>query len=459
MGLVVYNTLSGKKEQFIPIEPHRVRLYVCGLTVYDAVHLGHARTFISFDMIRRYLEFKGYEVTYVQNITDVDDKLIKRSEETGIPVKEIAEENIREMFADFDELGIRRATYYPRASLYIEKMLEVTRDLIEKGKAYQSDGNVFFDVNSYPEYGKLSRQKLDKLKSGARKKIADGKLSPHDFALWKANKGEDLKWNSPWGDGRPGWHIECTTMALDIFKDTLDIHGGGMDLVFPHHENEIAQSEAHMEKPFAKFWMHTGMLNVHDEKMSKSLKNFITIREYLKKHPPEVFRLIVITHHYRTPVDFNDEKIIESKKVLNRFNRLMEQIQKKMENGNSSNKENLSLIDKKIKSSIVRNEKKFFSALDDDFNTPAALAVIFNVIKQTESYLRTSETPNKSVLKMVDRFFRNVYEILGVFSGKPLGEISDVLTQGLLKLIIDLRNRAREAKDWKTADTIRDHLQ
>ncbi|MHA2059855.1 MAG: cysteine--tRNA ligase, partial [Candidatus Ranarchaeia archaeon] len=383
MGLVVYNTLSGKKEPFKPIEPHRVRLYVCGLTVYDAVHLGHARTFIAFDMIRRYLEFKGYEVIYVQNITDVDDKLIKRSEETGIPVKEIAEENIREMFADFDELGIRRATYYPRASLYIEKMLEVTQDLIKKGKAYQSDGDVFFSVNSYPEYGKLSRQKLDKLKSGARKKIADGKQSPHDFALWKANKGEDVRWNSPWGDGRPGWHIECTTMALDIFKDTLDIHGGGIDLVFPHHENEIAQSEAHLEKPFAKYWMHTGMLNINAEKMSKSLKNFITIREYLKKHSPEVFRLIVISHHYRTPVDFNDKKINEAEKLLNRFNRLMEQIQEKMEDNKSSKKDDLTPLDEEIKSSIVSDQEKFMSAMDDDFNTPAALAVIHRVMKES----------------------------------------------------------------------------
>ncbi len=458
MGLVVYNTLSGKKEPFQPLHPNRVRMYVCGLTVYDAVHIGHARTYVAFDVIKRYLEFKGFEVVYVQNITDVDDKLIQRSEEMGAPMKEIAEENIRKMFIDFDRLGIHRATHYPRASKYIDQMQEVIAKLIEKGKAYTTDGDVFFDVESFPEYGKLSHQKLDKLKAGVRKEVAEGKRSPQDFALWKANKGEDVKWSSPWGEGRPGWHIECSTMSQAIFSDTIDIHGGGRDLIFPHHENEIAQSEALLEKPFVKYWIHTGFLNVKGDKMSKSLHNFITVEDYLKKHSAEAFRLMVLTHHYRTPIDFSYEKINESEKTLRRFNRIIRQIQSVLDDKTLEETPKLSALDKQIKTVVLRDQKQFFKFLDEDFNTPAALSALFDVLKQAEVYLRTPEKTNKTILKLILRFFEDVYQIFGVFSGTSYDIETESLLPGLLKVIIDLRNKARDSKDWKTADKIRDEL-
>ncbi|MDD5259505.1 MAG: cysteine--tRNA ligase, partial [bacterium] len=320
LTLFLYNTLTQQKEEFKPLKNKVVNMYVCGVTPYDEVHLGHARCYVAFDVIRRYLEYKGYTVNYIQNFTDIDDKIIKRAQEKNVQPLELAQKNIDAYFQDINALNIKPALKYPRVTEHIPDIIKIVENLVNSRHAYVVDGDVYFRVASFPGYGKLSKRELDQLKSGARVEIDERKESPLDFALWKKEKPGEPSWTSPWGNGRPGWHIECSAMSLGELKiDTLDIHGGGQDLIFPHHENEIAQSEAVTGKPFAKYWLHNGFVTINKEKMSKSLGNFFTLKEIYKKYEPQVVRLFLISQHYRSPIDFSENKLEEMSRAQERF--------------------------------------------------------------------------------------------------------------------------------------------
>lgn len=317
--MLIYNTLTRRKEEFVPINGNKVNIYTCGPTVYDFFHVGNARVFITFDMVRNYLKFRGYDVTFVQNFTDIDDKMIKRANEEDITVKELGERFIAEYFKDADALGIQRADVHPRATEHINDIINLIEILIDKGYAYVVDGDVYYEARKFKEYGKLSRQNVDELEAGARIEPGEKKRDPMDFALWKAQKPGEPAWDSPWGKGRPGWHIECSVMAMRYLGETIDIHGGGPDLIFPHHENEIAQSEAATGKPFAKYFMHVGYLNINNQKMSKSLGNFFTVRDILKKYDPEVLRFFMLSSHYRSPINFSEDLMQQAKNSLERL--------------------------------------------------------------------------------------------------------------------------------------------
>lgn len=317
--MLIYNTLTRKKEEFVPLKGNRVTIYTCGPTVYDFFHVGNARVFMTFDVIRNYLEFKGYDVTFVQNFTDIDDKMINRANEENITVKELGERFIQEYFKDADALDIKRADVHPRATEHIDGIIDLIKILVEKGYAYEVNGDVYFKTHKFKEYGKLSHQDIDELKAGARIRPGEKKKDPMDFALWKTQKPDEPAWDSPWGKGRPGWHIECSVMAMEYLGETIDIHGGGPDLIFPHHENEIAQSEAATGKPFARFFMHVGYLNIDNRKMSKSLGNFFTIRDILKTYDPEVLRFFMLSSHYRNPINFSQELMEQAKSSLERL--------------------------------------------------------------------------------------------------------------------------------------------
>ncbi|MHA1917301.1 MAG: cysteine--tRNA ligase [Candidatus Ranarchaeia archaeon] len=457
MGFTIYNTLTKKKENFQPNDPKNVKMYVCGVTVYDESHIGHARTYVFFDVLRRYLESKNFIVTYVQNITDVDDKLIKKSKETGLTVKEIAEDNTRRMFKDMDKLWVRRATYYPKASENIDKMIDIIKKLVKEKKAYVVDGNVFFDVKKFEGYGKLSNQNLNKLKSGSRKAVEGGKRDPVDFGLWKANKGEGVKWKSPWGSGRPGWHIECSAMCYSLLGETIDIHGGGRDLIFPHHENEIAQSESYTNKQFSKYWIHTGFLTVDGVKMSKSLGNFTTINKYLEKNSPGAFRLMVALHHYRTPIDFTYEKIDEAEKVVNRFKITNERMLNivKEEKGSKIEK---TKQDKEFEENVKQAEKKFFKSLDDDFNTPLALTHLLDILGKIDIYIRDSKKVNLLSIKEALKFLERINEIFELIRDESEKMSQELDGEKLIQILIDIRQKARENKNWELSDYIRDKL-
>jgi cysteinyl-tRNA synthetase len=353
----IYNTLSRRKQEFVPLKGNKVTIYTCGPTVYDFFHVGNARVFVTFDMIRKYLKFKGYEVKYVQNFTDIDDKMIRRANEEGITVKELGCRFINEYYKDADSLGVKRADIHPRATENIKDIIRIIKILQEKGYAYEVNGDVYFEARKFKEYGKLSHQNLDELESGARVEPGVNKKDPLDFAVWKAKKPNEPAWESPWGEGRPGWHIECSVMAMKYLGETIDIHGGGPDLVFPHHENEIAQSEAASGKPFARFFMHAGYLNIDNKKMSKSLGNFFTVRDVLKKYDPEVVRFLMLSSHYRSPINFSEELMKQAKSSLERFYNALY---------NMEYLENLPLIDevpddsrqKDQKDNLVINAKK-----------------------------------------------------------------------------------------------------
>ncbi|MBI5251675.1 MAG: cysteine--tRNA ligase, partial [Desulfomonile tiedjei] len=368
MGLKIYNTLTRKKESFETVVPRRVGMYVCGVTVYDYCHIGHARSAVLFDIIYRYLRYRGYEVTYVRNFTDVDDKIINRANELQINWKELAEKFIREFYVDMDALGVLRPTHEPKATEFIGQIQQLIARLIEGGYAYQAEGDVMFSVYSFGPYGKLSGKRTDELMSGARVEVDEKKRNPLDFALWKAAKPGEPSWDSPWGPGRPGWHIECSAMSMFHLGEQFDIHGGGADLAFPHHENEIAQSEAATGKPFAKYWVHNGFVNIRSEKMSKSLGNVLNIRDILKIVHPEVLRLFLLTSHYRSPLDYSESFIREEAAALERLYAAMTGLDELMNAGGS-----LAELPEEL-SGIT---EKFAEAMDDDFNTPKGLAVLF----------------------------------------------------------------------------------
>mgnify|MGYP001381305159 FL=1 len=444
----LYNTMTRKKEEFVPLHENEVRMYCCGPTVYNYFHIGNARPFIIFDTFRRYLEYKGYKVTYVQNFTDIDDKMIQKANEEGITVAELAERFIEEYFKDADALGIKRASYHPRATDHIEDIIQFIEKLIEKGYAYEVDGDVYFDTTAYEDYGKLSKQNLEELEAGARIQPGEKKKNPMDFALWKAQKPGEPAWDSPWGKGRPGWHIECSVMATKYLGETIDIHAGGQDLTFPHHENEIAQTEALTGKPFARYWLHNGYINVDNRKMSKSLGNFFTVRDISREYDLEVVRLFMLSAHYRNPVNFSHELLDQAKSALerlynakNNLDHLLRQTQDR----------ELTQQEHKLYDEMDGYIKKFEEAMEDDINTADALAVIFDLVRDANTHLK-AESSKKLVQKTYD-VFKTLTHILGIVQKKQ-----EMTLDEEIEALIEKRQQARAAKDWATADKIRDDL-
>ncbi|MEM0492360.1 MAG: cysteine--tRNA ligase [Candidatus Thermoplasmatota archaeon] len=479
MALKIYNSLSHKKEIFKTVEPGLVKMYVCGMTVYSDAHIGHARTYLAFDIIRRYFEYKGYRVFYIQNITDVDDKIIAAAQREIIDVLEYSRRYTERCLHDLDTLGIRRADLYPKASETIPDMIEMIKVLIDKGYAYVADGDVYFSVERFSDYGKLSRQRLSEMKAGARVEPGEKKKNPLDFTLWKKSKPGEPSWPSPWGSGRPGWHIECSAMSSKYLGLPFDIHGGGMDLRFPHHENEIAQSESATGKNFANYWMHVGLLTVNGEKMSKSLGNIVNIRDILKKYNPEVIRLFLAQTHYRSPPDFNDKALIEAERNLDRIYRVKEKLEDCIEGKMIKTVEETAVKkeDKTYLRAIQRFREGFEESMDDDFNTPRAFAFLFDFINNTNKYLDGTKNVNYDLCSLAFDTLLKIGNTLTLFQDSPgrkdendtakrlreliveyriESQVDDVKT--MVDLLLKYREKARMMKDYTTADDIRGKL-
>jgi len=451
MSLVLYNDLTRTKEPFVPLKEGNVGFYSCGPTVYDFFHIGNARPFIVFDVLRRYLEYSGYEVTFVQNFTDIEDKMINRANQEGITVKQLADRFIEEYYKDADALGIRRATHNPKATEHMPEIIALIEKLVEKGHAYATDGDVFFDVGSFPSYGVLAKQSLEELQSGARVEINERKRHPLDFALWKAKKEGEPSWPSPWGEGRPGWHIECSAMSMKYLGETLDIHSGGTDLTFPHHENEVAQAEAATGKPFVRYWIHNGYLLIDKEKMSKSLGNFLTARAALQKYPAKAIRLFMLSAHYRSPINFSEESLNQSLGAVER----LENCWSDLEHARKNRKTTTDGSRNEFEALFKEYENRFTTAMDDDFNTAAALGILFEAVKTVNTYLKETQTLEESFLESAAEFFRKIDSVMGVLGlDAATGEEDAAEIEGL----IAERNAARKNKDFKRSDTIRDDL-
>ncbi|MBU1147288.1 MAG: cysteine--tRNA ligase [Candidatus Omnitrophica bacterium] len=454
----IYNTLKRKKESFEPKK--KISMYVCGPTVYDAPHIGHARSAYVFDVIRRYFEYKKYRVTFVRNVTDVDDKIINKArdefkgEDLNSAVKKVSNKYLKIYHKYMDDLGIKRPDKEPKATEYIGKMKDFIAILIERHMAYESDGDVYFNIKKAKKYGKLSNQSLEMLESGARITPGENKKDPLDFALWKKAKEGEPYWESPWGKGRPGWHIECSVMSLDILGDEFDIHGGGIDLIFPHHENEIAQSEG-AGKKFARFWIHNGLLTINKEKMAKSLGNFITVDEVLSKYSADVLKILFLQTHYSHPVDFSWERMEEAKRAMERFSILLNKIQRLQADSDFrlNNSENPN-----FNSCIGDFKAKFEEAMDDDFNTAEAIAVLFEIVTYTNKNILNNSC-SFSNLQHVDKILYELGAALGLFSGKRVFPVKLKVSEKDIKKLIDTRNKARQKKDFKTADKIRKELE
>ena len=473
--LSIYNTLTGKKDPFQSLQPKTVRMYVCGVTVYDYCHIGHARSALVFDVIRRYLEFSGYQVTFVKNFTDVDDKIIKRANERGVSCDAITAEYIEAYSRDMRKLGIRQATHEPKATEHMAEIIELVRKLIQKGLAYEVAGDVYFQVEKYQAYGRLSKRKLEDLQAGARVEVDERKRHPMDFALWKSSKPGEPSWESPWGLGRPGWHIECSAMSMRHLGETFDIHGGGMDLIFPHHENEIAQSCGATGKEFARYWVHNGFVQINQEKMSKSLGNFFTIREIFEKsqwpeaETGEMLRYFLLGTHYRSPLDFSDKSIEEAKNALNGFYDLFERLKES---------EDRATADKRLMEAIERCKGVFREAMDDDFNTSVAIAALQGMRSGINKLLE--EGLSTEARKVAREEFRSLGNCLGLFqldkwrfhltvelagtirtvSRLPGAELNIKmgLTDSEIEGKVSERNEARKQKNFKKADEIRQFL-
>ena len=442
----LYNTLTRKKEEFIPIEDNKVRMYSCGPTVYNYFHIGNARPFIMFDLLRNYLIYRGYEVTFVQNFTDVDDKIIKRANEEGISPFEVADKYIAEYFRDADGLGIRRADVHPRVTENIPQIIEFIEELIEKGYAYESAGDVYFDTQKFKDYGKLSRQNLAELNLGSRIEVNEDKRHPMDFALWKSKKEGEIGWESPWSEGRPGWHIECSVMSRRYLGDTIDIHSGGQDLIFPHHENEIAQSEARSGKQFSNFWVHTGYINIDNQKMSKSLNNFFTVREISDEMDLEIVRFFMLSAHYRGPVNYSKELLDQAKagmtRLYNSKNR-MEFLLSMAESGiREEEKANLE--------KLPEFKKAFIDAMDDDLNTADAITAIFELV----SFVNTT-AKDESSKEYVEECLAIFSELTGVLN---IIQKKDDVDEEKINELIEKRTAAKKNKDFAESDRIRDEL-
>lgn len=451
MSLVLYNDLTRTKEPFIPVREGHVGFYSCGPTVYDFFHIGNARPFIVFDVLRRYLEFSGYDVTFVQNFTDIDDKMIIRANREGITVHDLANKFITEYFKDADALGICRATHTPRATEHIPEIIDLVNTLIAKKHAYEVDGDVFFDVKSFPQYGVLSKQSLEELQSGARVEINERKRHPLDFALWKAKKEGEPFWPSPWGEGRPGWHIECSAMSMKYLGDTVDIHSGGTDLTFPHHENEIAQAEAATGRSFVKYWIHNGYLLIDKEKMSKSLGNFLTARAALGKYPARAVRFFMLSAHYRSPINFSEESLLQAQSAVSRIDNCWSDLKYAGFNRKKEEKKN----GEKMISLFNRLEERFKSVMDDDFNTAAALGILFDGVKAINTYLKENDVLDEKTLHAAESFLRKIDSVMGLLPSK--GESSNEENRKIERLIAE-RDDARKRKDFKKSDEIRDGL-
>lgn len=475
MSLRLYNTMTRKKEEFIPLQKGKVGVYSCGVTVYDFCHVGHARSAIVFDVITRYLRYRGYTVTYVKNFTDVDDKIINRANRECVAFSEISEKYIREHNDDMDGLGVIRPTITPRATENIGDMVKIISTLVEKDLAYVVDGDVYYSVSRFPGYGKLSGRSLDEMMAGARVEVGDKKKAPLDFALWKASKPGEPSWESPWGRGRPGWHIECSAMSQEYLGETFDIHGGGEDLIFPHHENEIAQSEGATGKPFARYWMHNGFVKINSEKMSKSLGNFVLIRDVLKLYHPEVLRFFVLQSHYKSPLDFSEDSLAEAKTALDRVYAARQRIRNILDRDHAmsdvSPKEGeLSGGDLSIFEKIKGLPERFVEAMDDDFNTARAIGCIFETVRLINSYLGEDfqdRAASRFVLNSAEGALREVGQVLGLFLEDPDVYVEQDRGRKARNLAFDVeevnrlieeRNFARRSKDWKKADEIRQML-
>jgi cysteinyl-tRNA synthetase len=451
----VTNSLTAKIEELKPFEGKKIRMYVCGITVQGYAHIGHARTYVAFDVIKRYLKFRGFDVTHVQNVTDIDDKIIAKANESGLDPIKMAADLTAQSQRDLDALGIQRADIYPRVSQHIPDIIQLVVKLIKKGYAYQIDEDVYFAVDKFADYGHLSHQSPSEVMAGARIEVDERKRNPADFALWKGAKQGEPWFESPWGRGRPGWHIECSAMSMKYLGERYEIHGGATDLIFPHHENEIAQSEAATgKKPFVKYWLHTGLLNLRGEKMSKSLGNFITVKDLLKEWDPDVFRMAIISAHYTTPIEFDTEVLQQAEKNLTRIRKGIEEIERKV--NEPATKEASQAHDAGYSSQIDEIEKKFVEAMDNDFNTPQALVTFQDLVRLGSKAINSGATAE--TLTPIMTSLKKLGEILGFIriSGKS-GEKEGELSEEAARLIKE-REDARKNKDWKKADEIRKQL-
>jgi cysteinyl-tRNA synthetase len=459
--LTIYNTLTCKKEPFQSLKSKTVRMYVCGVTVYDYCHIGHARSALVFDVIRRYLEFSGYQVEFVKNFTDVDDKIIKRANEQGVSCNTITAKYIQAYGEDMERLGIRQASIEPKATEHMTEIIRLTETLVTKGLAYQVDGDVYFEVAKYSGYGRLSKRRLDDMQAGARVDVDERKRHPMDFALWKSSKPGEPSWDSPWGAGRPGWHIECSAMSMKHLGETFDIHGGGMDLIFPHHENEIAQSCGATGKEFARYWIHNGFVQINQEKMSKSLGNFFTIREIFEKSEwsqeitGEMLRYFLLTNHYRSPLDFSDQGLREAKYALDGFYDLFNRLKETSKTEGS--------VNDKLTTAIERTRSAFEQAMDDDFNTPAAVAELQGFRSSVNKLLETGlSTKAKEQARQLFHFLGSVTGLFQLEKWRFNVDLSDIGVIGLdekeIEEKVKERNEARTQKDFKKADEIRQFL-
>lgn len=449
MAVKIYNTLTRSKEELKPGAPPLVSFYVCGPTVYDYIHIGNARVFIVFDVVRRYLEYRGYEVKLIQNYTDIDDKMIKRAHEQGITVKELAERFIRAYEEDVSALRVRPADVRPRATEHIEQIIELVGRLLENGYAYIADGDVYFDTASYPQYGQLTRQKQEELLAGARVEPGEKKHNPLDFVLWKQKKDGEPSWDSPWGEGRPGWHIECSAMSTYYLEGTLDIHAGGADLIFPHHENEIAQTWGADQRPLARYWMHAGYLNIEEQKMSKSLGNVLTVRSLLREHEPFDLRFLILSAHYRSPLNFSAELVAQNRSGRLRLQEMINNLLSALQSAGDASGEQEQVLQEALQGA----QKRFIEALDDDFNTADGLGVLFDLARSCNIYLKEAHPYNRELLEKVLEFYRgvnDVFEVIDLSEPETLDrEIAEIISR---------REQARAQKDFATADRIRDEL-
>ena len=443
----VFNTLTRTKEEFVPVDKNEVKIYACGPTVYNFIHIGNARPLCVFDVLRRYLEYRGYNVKFVQNFTDVDDKIIKRANEENSTFEEIAQKYIDEFWIDAHGLNFKDATVHPKATQNIDEIIKIIKSLEDKGYAYAVDGDVYYRTLKFKGYGKLSHQPIDDLKSGARIAVGDKKEDPLDFALWKAAKEGEPYWDSPWGKGRPGWHIECSAMNRKYLGNTIDIHCGGQDLIFPHHENEIAQSEAANDAPFSKYWMHNGYINVDNVKMSKSLGNFKTVREIAQVYGYEVIRYFLISSHYRSPINYSLDIIEQCKSALERLYTCRDSLDFAIKNASKDIDD-----DEEILNLINSRKEQFIKALDDDLNTADGIAAIFDLVSDINTKIINKEV-SENVCKAAASMFDELCGVLGIVYNRKSNDIDDEI-----KSLIDKRQQARANKDWATADAIRDEL-
>ncbi len=475
MAIRLHNTLTRSKEEFVPRDPGRVAMYVCGPTVYNDIHVGNARTFLSFDVIRRYLIWRGFDVDFVQNITDVDDKIIRRAAEEGISAAEVAEKYTEAFLAAMRELGVLEPTRQPRATEEIPGMVAMVERLIAAGHAYESGGDVYFAVRSFADYGKLSGRDVEDLMVGARVEPGELKRDPLDFALWKAAKPGEPHWPSPWGEGRPGWHLECSVMSERYLGTSFDIHGGGADLVFPHHENEVAQSEAATGEPFARYWLHGGMLQINAEKMSKSLGNFVVLREVLERYPADVFRLLALQTHYRSPLDFGNERLDEARSALERLATVVRNLRWAQDVPSAA-----AGADKEERGALLGSAEKareeFIAEMDDDFNSAGGLAAVFDLAKTANVFLSDHPKLSREDLNALGVVADTLVELTGVLGlsvGEPLagtypyevvalaGELAGYAgadTSAAVAALLAARDAARTIKDWRAADAVRDSL-